>query len=203
MASFSLKAVDRFPVGTSVGAYPQSNWLQSQLPPSGAPQGAATESAVVSAAGVASFSALADETRYYAYALVDGQHRYVSFSTPAVAGVAKTSVETVATGEGKALKFASISAATSGDNTVVAAVTGSRIKVVSYVLVAAGLVTVKWKSGAATDLSGAMSLAANGGVAIPGQPSSHIAQTAAGQALVLNLSAAVQVSGHVAYFEEA
>lgn len=108
-----------------------------------------------------------------------------------------------ATGQGKTLKFAQINAAALGDNTLVAAVPGLKIKVVSYVMVAASAVTARLYSGAAgTPLSGAMSFAANGGVAMPGEPSSHLLETAAGAALVLNLGAAVQVSGHIAYFEE-
>lgn len=102
----------------------------------------------------------------------------------------------------EAVKYAVVSTATLGDNTVVAAVAGKRIAVESYALVVSGAVSVKWKSGAATDLSGAMALAANGGLAPAGAgPDSSLLATAAGGALVLNLSAAVQVSGHVAYRE--
>ncbi len=58
-------------------------------------------------------------------------------------------------------------------------------------------------SGAVTDLSGAMAFAANGGLAPPAEPSAHVMQTARGEALVLNLSAAVSVGGHHSYFLEA
>lgn len=97
-------------------------------------------------------------------------------------------------------KFASIDVATAGDNTLVAAVTGKQLRVLSYALVAGGAVAVRWKSGAATNLSGAMSFAANGGVA-PAWSPVGLLQTVAGDALVLNLSAAVQVSGHLVYVE--
>lgn len=85
MASFNLTASDRFPVGTSVGAYPESNWQAFALPPSGPPPGAATETQVVGSSGAASFVALADGVRYQAYASVSGQDRYVAFRTPAAA----------------------------------------------------------------------------------------------------------------------
>lgn len=81
MASVTLTAADRFPAGTSVSAYLASNWLQSQLPPTGAPQGAAAATASVAADGSLTFTGLADDARYYAYAQVGGQDRYVKFST--------------------------------------------------------------------------------------------------------------------------
>jgi hypothetical protein len=81
MASATLTANDRFPAGATVAAYPESNWPPHLRPPSGAPVGASTASAVVSAAGVAALSGLADDTRYVAYSLVGSEHRYVAFST--------------------------------------------------------------------------------------------------------------------------
>lgn len=101
------------------------------------------------------------------------------------------------------LLFGVISAAASGDNTLLAASATKKIKLVSYVCVAAAAVSVKFKSGAATDLAGAMAFAANGGVAMSGSPQAHLLETAVNAALVLNLSAAVQVSGHFSYFLEA
>lgn len=79
MASFTLTS-DRFPVGTSVGAYPVTNWNYGQLPPNGAAQGAATESATVDSTGTASFSALTEGTSYYAGASISGTWRYVKLS---------------------------------------------------------------------------------------------------------------------------
>lgn len=90
MASRTLAAADRFPAGASVSAYLMSNWLQSQLPAAGAPQGASVVTAVVAASGSVVLGGLAEDTRYLAYALVSGEHRYVSFSTlrPRSTGVA-------------------------------------------------------------------------------------------------------------------
>jgi hypothetical protein len=101
------------------------------------------------------------------------------------------------------MKYAAISASSSGSNTVVAAVTGKRIRVLSYVMVAAGDVTATWKS-ASNNISGGMALAANGGAApSAGQatPGGLIGQfeTNQGEALNLNLSAAVSVAGHLTY----
>lgn len=101
------------------------------------------------------------------------------------------------------MKYAVINASASGSNTVVAAVTGKRIRVLSYVMIAAGDVTVTWRS-ASTAISGPMALATNGGAA-PG--SGQMApvglfgqfQTEAGEALNMNLSAAVAVGGHLTY----
>lgn len=102
------------------------------------------------------------------------------------------------------MKFAAISASSSGDNTVVSAVTGKKICVLNYTAIAAGSVSATWKSGASTSLSGAMPLAANGGAAPSAGSSSPLGQvplfeTAQGEELVLGLSSAVLVAGHLAY----
>lgn len=65
-----------------MGAYPRSAWPAATAP-SGAPTGSATATAAVTA-GVATFTGLADDTAYGAYALVSGEHRIVSFRTPPV-----------------------------------------------------------------------------------------------------------------------
>ena len=101
------------------------------------------------------------------------------------------------------LSFAAITTAASGDTTIVASVASKKIKVVSYSLVVNAAVVVQWKSGASTARSGAMSLAANGGVVVAGAPGAHVLETAVGQGLVLNLGGAIQTSGHIAYFSEA
>lgn len=97
-------------------------------------------------------------------------------------------------------KFASIDVATSGDNTIVAAVASKKIRVLAYTLVCAAATTVIWKSATAGAITGDMSFAANGGIAAPFSPIGHF-ETTAGEALVLNLSAANAVSGHLVYVE--
>lgn len=197
MGQVTLAANEKFLPTVVVSAYPQSAWLQSQLPPSGSPQGSATSSGTVAADGSLVIPDLLEGVRYFLHAATPD--RYVAVTAKAPAELDPSAEP----------KFAAIAAASSGDNTIVAAVTGKRIKVISYVVVAAGAVTAKWKSGAGTDLSGAMSLAANGGVSMapPGAPTGrragHLLQTASGAALVLNLGGAVSVAGHVSYFTEA
>lgn len=98
-------------------------------------------------------------------------------------------------------KFASIDIAASGDTTEVALVVGKKIRVLAYRFVSAGAVSVRFKSGASTNLTGAMSTgAAGGGGGAAFNPIGHF-ETASGEALVMNLSAAVQVSGHLCYVE--
>jgi hypothetical protein len=102
------------------------------------------------------------------------------------------------------IKFASISASASGDNTVISLVSAKKIKVLSVILVASGTVSVKWRSNT-TDISGAMPLVANSGFVLPASSpgQGHYFETAAGQALNINLSGAVAVNGHISYYEEA
>lgn len=92
-----------------------------------------------------------------------------------------------------------IDTATSGSNTLVAADTNRRIRVLSYHLVVASAVTVKFIGGAA-DLTGVMSFAANGGIALSsGHPDIPLLQTAKNEALIISLGGNVQVSGSVTY----
>lgn len=107
------------------------------------------------------------------------------------------------------MPFAKIDTATSGDNTIVAAQTSGLIRVLSYVLVAAGAVTAQWKTGSGAGgsnvgLSGAMSLITGQPVVCPAAPMapqnrSAYMETAAGELLNLNLGGNVQVSGHIEY----
>ena len=101
------------------------------------------------------------------------------------------------------MPYAAISATASGDNTIVAAVGTRKIRVLNYTVASAGTVTAKWKSGS-TDLSGAMPLVASSVVSAAG--GSHnangpegVLETAGGEALILNLSGAVAVGGHIRY----
>lgn len=81
MASITLSGIaDRFPDGTSVSVYRAEAAKDGQ-----GPAGSVVTSASVAGSRVA-FSGLADSTRYVAYALVGGEHRYIRFATPAAAG---------------------------------------------------------------------------------------------------------------------
>lgn len=70
----------RFPAGTSVGAYPKSNWPASTYWPSGAAVGSATATATVGADSTLALTGLTDGTDYFLHGLVGSEHRYVSFS---------------------------------------------------------------------------------------------------------------------------
>jgi len=94
--------------------------------------------------------------------------------------------------------YATISASSAGDTTVVPAVSGKRIRVVAFALVAAGTVTVKFRSGS-TDITGGMRLVEAGGVAHAFD--GGLFQTAVGAALVINLSVGQPVGGYVVYRE--
>lgn len=95
--------------------------------------------------------------------------------------------------------FAVINVSSSGDNSVVAAVTGKKIRVLAYTLVCDAAVAVKFTDGASgTAKTGAMSFAANGGSTPPFCPVGHL-ETSANTALVLNLASAVGVRGHLTY----
>jgi len=101
----------------------------------------------------------------------------------------------------RGIKRAIISGATSGDNTLVTAVTGKKIRVLSLFLVAAGAVTVRFESGAGgTALTGVMSVAANGALVLPHSDAGWF-ETAAAALLNMELGGAVQVSGALVYQE--
>ena len=100
-----------------------------------------------------------------------------------------------------ATKFAAISAASSGNNTIVSAVADKKIRVLSLVLSASASVNAKFQSGASgTDLTGLYYLAANGGVVLPTNQHGWF-ETAASALLNLNLSAANAVGGCLTYIE--
>jgi hypothetical protein len=107
---------------------------------------------------------------------------------------------------GKTIKRAAISAASSGNNTLVAAVADKKIKVLSVLLVGATAVTVAFQSGAGgTALTGVMSLGATAGFVLPppADPNMFWFETGVNTLLNLSLGGAVQVSGVITYFEEA
>jgi hypothetical protein len=98
-------------------------------------------------------------------------------------------------------KFAKIVASASGATTIVAAVASKKIRVLRWSLSASGNVNVKWQSRVApTDLTGLHYLtqyASAGGAYCP----AGIFETVAGEALDINLSAAIAVGGELTYVE--
>lgn len=96
-------------------------------------------------------------------------------------------------------KYAAIAVVGSGDNTIVTAVAGKRLLLLQYNYMANGAVNVKWRTNT-TDLTGLAYLVANTGKVAPFSPIGWCV-TAAGEALVLNLSGAVAVGGELTYAE--
>lgn len=99
-----------------------------------------------------------------------------------------------------AVLFAPVSAASNGDNVVVSATGGKKIRVISGAIVASGSVNVQFLDGTPGGgaLTGVMNFVSNSGVQIPYAPSGNF-QTSVGNALVLNLSGAILVGGWITY----
>jgi hypothetical protein len=98
-------------------------------------------------------------------------------------------------------KFAAIAASTSGNNTLVAAVTSKKIRVLALWANANGTVNGKFQTGAGgTDLTGLLYCTAQSGIVLPFNPAGWF-ETAAGALLNLNLSAAIAVGGSLLYVE--
>jgi len=100
-------------------------------------------------------------------------------------------------------KFLAINVASSGDNTLVAAVASKKIRVLSVVLMTGAAVTVRFESGAAgTALTGQMEIGANAGFSSGYCPVGHF-ETAVNTLLNLELSGAINVDGWLVYVEVA
>lgn len=99
-------------------------------------------------------------------------------------------------------KYAKISASSSGDNTIVAAVTNYKIRPVQIMLISAGTVNVTFQDGAGgTALTGAIPLIANVGFNSGYCPVAHM-ETSFSALLNISLSGAVLVAGWIVYVLE-
>jgi hypothetical protein len=100
------------------------------------------------------------------------------------------------------VKRALIDAATSGDNTLVAAVTNKKIRVLACFLIMTGTaITIRFESGAGgTALTGQMQPSQGGGFVLPYNPVGWF-ETNAGELLNLELSGAQSVDGVLVYAE--
>jgi len=94
--------------------------------------------------------------------------------------------------------YAPISATGSGNTEVVGAVSGKRIRVIAYAVIANLTVSIKFRSGT-TDITGSMRVVEGGGIAHAYD--GGLFQTAEGQALNINLSNNATVGGYVVYRE--
>lgn len=98
-------------------------------------------------------------------------------------------------------KFAVIDDATSGNNTLVAAVASKKIRVLACFMVSAGDVNARFESGAdGTALTGQMNLTTNSGFVLPFNPAGWF-ETASNTLLNLELSDAISVDGSLVYVE--
>ncbi len=87
------------------------------------------------------------------------------------------------------------------DNDLVIPSTGSKvIYVTACILIAAGAVTVTFKSNS-TAICGPMAIAATGGFSVDRHLPNYLCKTAAGEHLHLTLGGAVQVGGQINYIE--
>ena len=109
--------------------------------------------------------------------------------------------ERVDLGSGRGYLQAKIDTASSGAVQIVAAQSGKQIVVTKVVLVASGTTNIKWQSGS-TDLTGAMAFVANLGMVDESTMPENGLRTNQGEALNLNNSATIQVSGYIKYFLE-
>lgn len=100
------------------------------------------------------------------------------------------------------VQYAAVAAQVQGDNTLVAAAVApnKRIRVLAFTLVASGGAnSIRLESGASgTALTGVMDIVDNGQYTLPHNPAGWC-QTAAGELLNLELSAATAVGGMITY----
>ncbi len=99
------------------------------------------------------------------------------------------------------IKYAKIDVASSGDNTLVAAVVGKKILLISCLMISSGSVNVAFEDGASgTALSGQMNLTANSGFTAPFNEGGWCI-TSVNTLLNLELSGATSVDGFLTYVE--
>ena len=98
-----------------------------------------------------------------------------------------------------AIKYAFIDHAASGDNEIVAAVAGKKIRVLAWHVTVSGTTTIRFESSAGgTALTGQMAGTANAELTEPWNPCGWF-ETVAGESLNMELSAAVSVDGALVY----
>ena len=97
-----------------------------------------------------------------------------------------------------ALSKASVSVSSSGNNTLIAGVSGQSIKVYKMFLVFGAAVNATFQDGSSTALTGAMPFTANGSIVLDLDTVPWFT-TSAGNAFVLNLSTSVTATGTVYY----
>lgn len=98
------------------------------------------------------------------------------------------------------LSGAVININTTGDNIIVAAVAGQGVYVYKILLVVNAAVSITFKDGAGTALTGAISLIANEAIVLTFDTRPWF-ECSVGNAFIMNLSGNVQVSGRAYYLQ--
>ncbi len=98
-------------------------------------------------------------------------------------------------------KYTVLECVGAGDSTIIAGVAERRICVLAYTIVSSGAGTIQWKNeDAGTNLSGGMPLV--GQSMISASSEDGLLETATdGEGLVLSVSTAITLSGHMTYTE--
>lgn len=98
------------------------------------------------------------------------------------------------------VRWAEINATAAGNTTVVQAVGGRKLTIVSIDMVVSAAVSISWLSGTVTTIRNQQAFAANSGIARDiVRP--YYAQTFAGEPLIINLSGVANVRGAIGYVE--
>jgi hypothetical protein len=100
--------------------------------------------------------------------------------------------------EANSLRHAAFTVSSTGDNDLIAAVTGKKIRVYELQYFSDGTTSVKLKDGASTDLTKNMPVVANGSNGFANNGYAHF-ETAPGNAFVINQSGTANLSGYVKY----
>jgi hypothetical protein len=100
--------------------------------------------------------------------------------------------------------YANVTVTASGDTIIIPAVAGKKVRLHEYVVITDADVIFTWKDTAGTSLSGPLPLASYGGISsAPGAGSYQtpfgLMETSPNAGLVINLSGAVNIGGHITY----
>ena len=98
------------------------------------------------------------------------------------------------------LKRVSVDISTSGDNTIIPAVTGAKLRIVQILVSSNSSMDLFFKSGALTAISSIKYLPAKGVINLPFNEDGHY-ETSEGEAFVVDLSSAKDVGVDVVYLE--
>jgi hypothetical protein len=131
----------------------------------------------------------------------DGAYNDPAVATPLPVQASMETGQMTSSGVVVTPKFVAIAASGSGNNTILAAVTSKKIRVLAASFMANGTVNAKFQSGAGgTDLTGLFYMVVNTGAVLPYNPAGWF-ETASNTLLNLNLSAAIAVGGMLTYIE--